>query len=52
VQGRYDIHKHVYVVGGVDDIISRYERRAFFVGAGLEFNDDDLKYLAGSLPVP
>ena len=52
VQGRYDIHKHVYVVGGVDDNISRYERRAFFVGAGLEFNDDDLKYLAGSLPGP
>ena len=44
--------KHIYVVGGVDDIISNYERRAFFVGAGFEFNDDDLKFLMGSLPTP
>lgn len=52
ITGRYDPVKHVYVVGGVDDLISNYERRAYFVGAGFEFNDDDLKFLMGSLPVP
>jgi phospholipid/cholesterol/gamma-HCH transport system substrate-binding protein len=50
VQGRYDLHRHAYVVGGMDDILSNYDRRAFFVGAGFEFNDDDLKFLMGSVP--
>ena len=52
VTARYDPVKHIYVVGGVDDAISNFERRAFFAGAGFEFNDDDLKFLMGSLPVP
>ena len=52
VQARYDVFNHVYVVGGVDDMISNYDRRAYFVGAGFEFNDDDLKWLGGSLPIP
>lgn len=52
VQARWDVFPHVYVVGGGDDLISNYDRRAFFMGAGFEFNDDDLKFLMGSLPVP
>ncbi len=52
LQARYDLPYHVYFVGGVDDLASRYDRRALFVGAGLEFNDDDLKLLLGSLPSP
>ena len=51
-QARYDFHKHMFVVGGVDDIISNYDRRAFYLGAGFEFRDDDLKWVAGSIPLP
>lgn len=51
-QVRYDFHKHMFVVGGADDIISNYDRRAFYLGAGFEFRDDDLKWVAGSIPLP
>lgn len=49
---RYDFYKHMFVVGGVDDAISNYDRRTYFVGAGFEFNDDDLKFILGSVPTP
>lgn len=52
LSGRYDVYDHLFLVGGADDIASRYGRRSYFVGAGFEFNDDDLKYLLGSLPLP
>jgi hypothetical protein len=28
------------------------ERKAAFVGIGIRFDDDDLKYLLGSVPMP
>ncbi len=48
---RYDFYRHMFVVGGVDDAISNYDRRAYFVGAGFEFNDDDLKFVMSSIPL-
>ena len=51
-QLRYNLYDHLFVVGGGDDLISSYDRRSFFVGAGFEFNDDDLKYVLGSMPRP
>ena len=52
LSGRYDVYDHLFVTGGADDIASRYGRRTYFLGAGFEFNDDDLKYLLGTLPMP
>jgi phospholipid/cholesterol/gamma-HCH transport system substrate-binding protein len=41
--------RNVYVRGGYDDpLVARY--RSPFVGAGVTWSDDDLKYLLGSVP--
>jgi len=45
------INKLVFVNGGVDNILN-VDRRAGFVGVGLKFDDDDMKYLMGSVPIP
>jgi len=43
--------------GGIDDIVfepedtQREYLHNYFFGAGLQFTDDDIKSLAGSLPV-
>jgi hypothetical protein len=39
----------VYVWGGYDDPLES-ELDAFFLGGGLTWNDDNLKYLLGSVP--
>lgn len=41
--------EHFYLLGGYDDPLVS-ERDSFFVGAGVRWRDDDLKYLLGSLP--
>lgn len=40
----------IYISGGVDDIMSVYQRD-FFVGAGLRFTDQDLRGLVGFVPL-
>lgn len=45
------ISKLIFVNGGMDNILNT-DRRHGFIGAGLTFNDDDMKYLMGSVPVP
>ncbi|HEV8631096.1 MAG TPA: hypothetical protein VGV61_12325, partial [Thermoanaerobaculia bacterium] len=40
---------HFYVLGGYDDFLAR-DRDSLFVGAGLRWRDDDLKYLLSTLP--
>ena len=45
------INRLVFVNGGVDNILN-VDRRAGFVGVGLRFDDDDMKYLMGSVPIP
>lgn len=47
--GRWRIHRKAYLVGGVDDFLES-DRDSFFIGAGIRWNDDDLKYLLGSIP--
>jgi len=47
----WNINKLVFVNGGVDNILN-VDRRAGFVGVGLRFDDDDMKYLMGSVPMP
>jgi phospholipid/cholesterol/gamma-HCH transport system substrate-binding protein len=41
--------EHFYLLGGYDDPLVS-ERDSLFVGAGVRWRDDDLKYLLGSLP--
>lgn len=47
---RYLLSPNVYVLGGYDDFLTD-EYESFFVGAGIRWKDDDLKYLMGSLPL-
>ena len=48
---RVNVLSNFYLTGGVDDFASGKDR-AGFVGAGLFFTDDDLKFLLGSAPIP
>jgi phospholipid/cholesterol/gamma-HCH transport system substrate-binding protein len=48
---RINFLSNFYITGGMDDFASGKDRAAF-VGAGLFFTDDDLKFLLGSAPIP
>lgn len=45
----YNISKVVFLNAGYDNFLNS-ERASAFVGIGLKFDDDDLKYLLGSVP--
>ncbi len=47
----YTFFSHLYIASGIDDVWND-ERTDFFVGAGLSFNDEDLKALLTTAPVP
>ena len=47
--GRYKLNPHIYLVGGYDDALES-DRSSLFLGAGIRWRDDDLKYLIGSVP--
>jgi phospholipid/cholesterol/gamma-HCH transport system substrate-binding protein len=57
VQPRYRVFlsyafvKRLWLLGGVDDILS-YDRRDYFVGLNLRFNDEDLKSILPFAPKP
>jgi len=48
ITGRYQITPNLYLMGGYDDPL---ERKSVFLGGGLRWNDDNLKYILGSLPI-
>lgn len=47
--GRWRLHPNLYLVGGYDDFLTG-ERDSYFLGGGVRWKDDDLKYLLGSVP--
>jgi phospholipid/cholesterol/gamma-HCH transport system substrate-binding protein len=47
--GRWKFHRKAYLVGGLDDFLES-DRDSVFLGAGIRWTDDDLKYLLGSIP--
>ena len=47
----YEFVKRFWLLGGVDDVLSR-TRRDYFVGVQLKFNDDDLKTILPFAPSP
>jgi phospholipid/cholesterol/gamma-HCH transport system substrate-binding protein len=57
VRPRWRVHlsyafvKRLWLLGGVDDILS-YDRREYFVGLMLRFNDEDLKSILPFAPSP
>ncbi len=48
----YRLFKHLYLTAGWDDFISDQDNRSFYGGAAIRFEDDDLKYLLTSTPIP
>ncbi len=47
----YSLNKVLFINGGYDNFLNT-ERDLFFLGVGLRFTDDDLKYYMGSVPMP
>lgn len=47
----YHIGKTLFMNAGYDNALNN-KRASPFVGLGLRFDDDDLKYLLGSVPIP
>jgi len=50
--GEYRLMKHLYLSGGWDDFLSNQGNSSPFMGFSIKFNDDDLKYLLMSAPIP
>ncbi len=48
----FSFFKYLYLTAGFDDFISDQGESSFFIGAGLTFRDDDIKYLLTSAPIP
>jgi phospholipid/cholesterol/gamma-HCH transport system substrate-binding protein len=48
----YRLFKHIYLSGGWDDFISDKGNSSPFAGFAVRFEDDDLKYLLTTTPIP
>jgi phospholipid/cholesterol/gamma-HCH transport system substrate-binding protein len=47
--GRWQFHPNLYLVGGYDDFLEQSED-SLFLGAGIRWNDENIKYLLGAVP--
>lgn len=45
----YFIFKHLFLTGGIDNILND-ENRGAYIGTGIRFEDEDFKYLFGTVP--
>jgi phospholipid/cholesterol/gamma-HCH transport system substrate-binding protein len=48
----YTFLNHLFLTVGMDDFASEMGNESFFVGGGIRFMDEDLKYLLGRVPLP
>ncbi len=48
----YQLFKPLYLTAGRDDFISDQGNRSVYGGIAIRFEDDDLKYLLTTTPVP
>jgi phospholipid/cholesterol/gamma-HCH transport system substrate-binding protein len=48
----YQILRHLYLTAGWDDFISKEGNRSIYGGFAIRFEDDDLKYLLTTTPIP
>jgi phospholipid/cholesterol/gamma-HCH transport system substrate-binding protein len=44
---RWEFNQNLYLLGGYDDPL---ETKSFFIGGGIRWNDDNIKYLLGAIP--
>jgi phospholipid/cholesterol/gamma-HCH transport system substrate-binding protein len=52
ISTRYYFSPSVYVTGGWDDFLNRSRKAdSLFLGAGIRWTDEDIKYLLGSIPL-
>ena len=47
----YSINNLLFINAGYDNFLNK-DRASGFVGGGVRFNDENLKYLLGSVPIP
>lgn len=47
----YEFFTHLYIAGGVDDVLNE-NRMDYFVGGGIRFNDNDLQAILATAPTP
>lgn len=52
LSANYNLYKYLFFTGGVDDVVSDRHRRSLMFGAGIKFEDEDIKYLLSSAPLP
>jgi phospholipid/cholesterol/gamma-HCH transport system substrate-binding protein len=48
----YQLFKHIYLSAGWDDFISDQDNRSIYGGFSIRFEDDDIKYLLTTTPIP
>lgn len=48
----YQLFKHIYLSAGWDDFISDQDDRSLYGGFAIRFEDDYLKYLLTTTPIP
>ncbi|MBI5344689.1 MAG: hypothetical protein HZB83_05040 [Deltaproteobacteria bacterium] len=49
--GTVYLNKFFYLTAGYDDFASKEGLSSAFIGLGLQFEDEDIKYLFGSIPI-
>ncbi|NOZ85151.1 MAG: MCE family protein [Deltaproteobacteria bacterium] len=48
----YELLNHIFLSGGMDDMLNWDNRTTWFIGAGILFEDRDLKALLTTVPLP
>jgi phospholipid/cholesterol/gamma-HCH transport system substrate-binding protein len=48
----YQLFKHLYLSAGWDDFVSDQDNRSIYGGFSIRFEDDDLKYMLTTTPIP
>lgn len=48
----YQLFRHIYLSAGWDDFLSDQDNRSIYGGFSIRFEDDDLKYMLTTTPIP
>lgn len=48
----YQLFRHLYLSAGWDDFVSDQDNRSIYGGFSIRFEDDDLKYMLSTTPIP
>ena len=48
----YQLFRHLYLSAGWDDFVSDQDNRSIYGGFAIRFEDDDLKYMLTTTPIP